>query len=226
MAAEATQEGGTERELLTLSEVAEKAGISMPTAAKYKRKHQDRIPSEGKGRTQRYPEDAVTVFQEIYQENLSKRGRAGASKAASKRKKKAAAKGRAAGRKKAKRGKAAETEGLMTLKDLAAKAGVSYPTAQNYVRKHLDRIPHEGRGRTRKYPEESVAAVREIYQENLAKRGGARQTAKPKKGSRARSRAAAGPADKRLVSALEKLERRMASLEKLMKKPLKVEIRR
>lgn len=230
MATQEIEEGGQEQGLLTLTELADKAGISMPTAAKYKKEHQDRIPTVGDGRTQKYPEKAVAVVQEIYQENLSKRGRSGAAAAGTKRKRKSGKRARRKTSKRASRSKrSTAAEGLMTLKDVAKKAGVSYPTATNYVKKHLDRIPHEGKGRTRKYPEEAVAAVRKIYKENLSKRGGGgrKKSAKTsrKSSSRARSRAA-GAGDARLVSVLEKLEKRIAGLEKLMAKPLKVEIKR
>jgi hypothetical protein len=269
MATEAAGEAA-EKDLLTLTDVAKKAGISMPTAAKYKKRYQGRIPTVGEGRSQKYPPAAVGVFQEIYQENLSKRGRGasadeGPKKAPRKRKAKAKVKVKGskarpkAGTKpakaksaktsrtktsrtktrraKTKRAKAASSAsaGLMPLTNLAKRAGISYPTAQSYVKKHLDRIPNEGKGRTRRYPEEAVAAVRAIYEENLSKRGGGgrgktKKTAKraaAKKSAPATKRAAAGGAGgARLASVLNKLEKRIASLEKLMSKPLKVEIKR
>ena len=61
--------------LFTLSEVSEKTGISMPTLQRYKKMYQDRIPAEGKGRKQRYPESAMPIFGEIRNENAGKRGR-------------------------------------------------------------------------------------------------------------------------------------------------------
>ena len=48
--------------LYTLSEISSKTGISMPTLQRYKKLYQDRIPSEGQGRKQRYPESALPVF--------------------------------------------------------------------------------------------------------------------------------------------------------------------
>lgn len=200
MAAKETKE---DRDLLTLTELAKKAGVSLPTAQKYKKKHQDRLPTVGKGRTQKYPPDAVQVVQEIYEENLARRGRGSKKKG---------------GKKKAKRKTKKQGKELLPLTEIAERAGVSYPTAQNYVKKHLDRIPHEGKGRRRKYPPAAVKAVQEIYKENMKKRGGGRK--RKKKPSRA------GATDTRIVKALEKLEQRLASLEKLMEKPLKVEIKR
>src|SRR4051812_6694229 len=61
--------------LYTLSEISQKTGISMPTLQRYKKMYQGRIPSEGQGRKQRYPESALPVFDEIKNENAGKRGR-------------------------------------------------------------------------------------------------------------------------------------------------------
>src|SRR5438045_2296222 len=73
---------------LTLTEVAKRTGISMPTLQKYKKQHADRIPSKGKGRAQRYPEESLAVFSTLRDENMAKRGRprkdAAAKNAASK----------------------------------------------------------------------------------------------------------------------------------------------
>lgn len=61
--------------MLTLSEVSQRTGISMPTLQRYKKIYQNRIPSEGKGRKQRYPESALPVFEELKVENAGRRGR-------------------------------------------------------------------------------------------------------------------------------------------------------
>jgi len=61
--------------LYTLSEISTKTGISMPTLQRYKKLYQDRIPSEGQGRKQRYPESALPVFDVLKNENAGKRGR-------------------------------------------------------------------------------------------------------------------------------------------------------
>lgn len=68
-----TTRGG--KELLTLTEVGRRTGISMPTLLRYKRQHQERIPTVGEGRRQRYPEAALVAFQAIKRENLRHRGR-------------------------------------------------------------------------------------------------------------------------------------------------------
>jgi predicted DNA-binding transcriptional regulator AlpA len=61
--------------LYTLSDISQKTGISMPTLQRYKKMYQNRIPSAGQGRKQRYPESALPVFDEIKNENAGKRGR-------------------------------------------------------------------------------------------------------------------------------------------------------
>src|SRR5436305_4978985 len=64
-----------DEKLYTLSEISNKTNISMPTLQRYKKMYQDRIPSVGQGRKQRYPESALPVFDEIKTENAGKRGR-------------------------------------------------------------------------------------------------------------------------------------------------------
>ncbi len=64
-----------EEKLYTLSEISQRTGISMPTLQRYKKTYQDRIPSVGAGRKQRYPEHSLPVFGELRSENASKRGR-------------------------------------------------------------------------------------------------------------------------------------------------------
>jgi len=65
----------TDSRMLTLSEVSQRTGISMPTLQRYKKIYQSRIPAEGKGRKQRYPESALAVFEELKVENAGRRGR-------------------------------------------------------------------------------------------------------------------------------------------------------
>jgi predicted DNA-binding transcriptional regulator AlpA len=64
-----------DEKLYTLSEISQRTGISMPTLQRYKKMYQDRLPSVGKGRKQRYPESALPVFDEIKTENAGRRGR-------------------------------------------------------------------------------------------------------------------------------------------------------
>src|SRR5688572_16373268 len=61
--------------LYTLSEISQRTGISMPTLQRYKKMYQSRIPAEGKGRKQRYPEESLPVFEQLRVENAGRRGR-------------------------------------------------------------------------------------------------------------------------------------------------------
>jgi hypothetical protein len=62
-----------QRELLSLTDIAAETGISYPTLRNYVIKYGDEIPSEGVGRSTRYPRTAVKVFQRLRKE--SKPGR-------------------------------------------------------------------------------------------------------------------------------------------------------
>ncbi|HXU45427.1 MAG TPA: helix-turn-helix domain-containing protein [Thermoanaerobaculia bacterium] len=198
--------------LLTLTEVSERTGISMPTLQRYKKLYQARIPSVGKGRRQRYAEASLAVFEQLKSENLGRRGRprksASAAKAKPGRPRKAAAaapaptpaaparRGRkpaaaappvvkrrpgrpakvaapAAEKPAAKRGP--KPGGLLTLTKISKLAGVSYPTAVRYVRLFLDKLPHEGEGRRRRFYPGAVDAFRQLREEGG--RGGRRVVA-------------------------------------------------
>lgn len=196
---------GADETLLTLTEVSKRTGISMPTLQKYKRNYQARIPAVGKGRKQRYPEAALAVFEEIKKENLGKRGRPAAGGA---RRRKAA--GRAGG-------------GLLSLAEIARRTGISYPTLLRYQKLYGDRIPSEGRGRKRRYPEAAVGVFQEI-------RSGSRRGRRPQKGGAA-ARSAAGT-DRALARRIERIEamqtelsRQLDAVVQLLKKPLQVTIR-
>lgn len=211
---------GEGEELLTLSEVGERTGISMPSLLRYKKEHQDRIPAVGEGRTQRYPVEALEVFEEIKRENLSKRGRPKGSGGGAK---KAAAGGRKAGRP-ARAGRKAAGDGggrggraaapaagegdgeeLLTLTHIAAQTGISYPTLRNYAERHGDRIPSVGEGRKRRYRPEAVEVFKELRAESRPGRkpagggatrgGGKRAAAATSGGGRAAAKAAGDGAD-------------------------------
>jgi len=66
-----------QRELLSLVDIADETGISYATLRNYALKYGDEIPSEGSGRSTRYPRPAVKVFQRLRKE--SKPGRKPAS---------------------------------------------------------------------------------------------------------------------------------------------------
>lgn len=253
--------------LYTLSEISNKTGISMPTLQRYKKLYQDRIPAQGKGRKQRYTEDALPVFDQIRNENLGRRGRprkdpnAPRPAAASAGSKRTASKGRASaaaapaktsarsagGRRGASkraaapapapapargRGRKAAASGggtgkLMTLTQISEDTGISYPTLVRYVRLHGDRLPHEGKGRGRRFYPQAVDMFRELRSESG--RGGrkpnAANTAKaaaptgkrrgrPPGSGRAAAAAAAAPAEGGLHKRLKAIEKSQESLEK------------
>ena len=121
----------------------------MATAQRYKKLYQDRIPSEGEGRKQRYTVGAVKVFNQLKKERVSKR-RGGGRKRGARKPAKTAASG----------------TGLLTLSSIGKQTGISYPTLQRYVKLFGDRIPHEGEGRKRRYHPDSVAVFRQLRAES------------------------------------------------------------
>ena len=174
-------------QLYTLTEVAKKTNISMPTLQRYKKLYQDRIPSEGKGRSQRYPEEALAVFKQLKKENIGRRGRPRKKAAAAAKPRPAAKRGRKPA---AKKPAAKPAEGLLTLTQIGKMTGISYPTLLRYVKNHLDKIPHEGTGRLRRYKPEAVAVFKDLR--SKSKRG-----RKPKK-------AMAAPAKKAMAAPAKK----------------------
>ena len=163
--------------MLTLSEVARRAGVSMATAQRYKKLHQDRIPSEGEGRRQRYAIPAVKMFRDWKKEGVSKRGATGRKRSPAK-PAKAAAGGPA----------------LLTLSSISGQTGISYPTLQRYVKLFGDRIPHEGEGRKRRYHPDSVAVFRQLRAESKPGRKAKAKPAKAAKAPKAPARKRKAPA--------------------------------
>lgn len=217
-----TQTAGGE-ELLTLSEVSKRTEISMPTLQRYKKLYQDRIPSVGKGRKQRYPEEALPVFKEIKEENIQKRGRPrkSAAKKATKRTpppKKSARRGRKAPQ-------ADSGDELLTLTRVSELTGVSYPTLVRYVKLYKDEIPFEGQGRRRRYKPEAVEVFKRIRGESRRGRG-RKPSAGKKTASRPRAQTGTDKAVDKRLAAIEKsqarLEKRLESLINKLSKPRKL----
>ena len=158
----------------------------MATAQRYKKLYQDRIPSEGEGRKQRYPFAAVKALKDLKKERVSKRGGTGRKRSPTK-----PAKAGVAG------------AALLTLSSIGEQTGISYPTLQRYVKLFGDRIPHEGAGRKRRYHPDSVAVFRQLRAESKPgrkpKAGAAAEVAKaparrkPKTRAKAAPRSAPGP---------------------------------
>jgi len=209
---------GRPRKLYTLTEVSERTGISMPTLQKYKKDHADQIPSEGKGRRQRYPIEALKVFERLKEAALKRRGRRAAKKTGSRRTKKAS---RRASTKATKTRKSAP-QGHLTLAEVERRTGISYPTLLRYVKLHGKKIPHEGRGRKRRYAPHAVEVFKEL---RAGSRRGRRKGSAPSQ--------AVQVAEPRLAESLRRLEKaqralqqQVAALEKRLSRPIQVTLRR
>jgi len=228
------------RRVHTLSEIAQRTGISMPTLQRYKKLYQSRIPSVGKGRKQRYPDEALPVFEQLKVENAGRRGRPRKNAAAPRamasgtrgavsgvkrgpgRPRKTAAppapaakrRGRPPGRKAAAAPAAVSRGSLMTLTEIGEQTGISYPTLVRYVKLYGNRLPSEGKGRTRRYYPEAVDVFRELRAQSG--RGGR----KPGPGKRLgrppgrRGRPPASGADAGTAHRLKALEKAQQELEK------------
>ncbi len=185
----------TQGKLYTLSEISQKTGISMPTLQRYKKLYQNRIPSSGSGRKQRYPDNALPVFEELRNENLGRRGRprkdpnaprpAAAARGRAAKATAGAKRGRKAGSARPAPAAAAKTPGrrgrkpaaaaagarggsgnLMTLTQISEDTGISYPTLVRYVRLHSDKLPSEGKGRARRFYPQAADVFRQLRQES------------------------------------------------------------
>ncbi len=214
-----------ESELLTLSEVSTRTKISMPTLQRYKKEYQGRIPSEGKGRKQRYPLSALPVFAEIKQENVARRGRPRKSGSG---KGRAAAGAKPTGSRKTRKAAAPAASGqgggsLLTLTEIGNRTGISYPTLSRYVKQFLGEIPHEGKGRGRRYH----AAAVEVFQRlrGASGRGGRKPGRKPGRPAGSGAAAAAAAAgDGNLARRVQSLEKAVQELTRLVARPINAKI--
>lgn len=130
-------------------------------------------------------------------------------------------KGRVAG----KRGRGASAAGaggegeLLTLVQIGQMTGISYPTLLRYVRLHLDRLPHTGSGRKRRFRPGAVAVFQELR-------------AQSRRGPRSSGRAAAGaaPSVTRQLARLERgqreLARQLKELRKSLSRPVRIRLER
>ncbi len=219
------------KQLLTLTEVSEKTGISMPTLQRYKKAHQSRIPSVGKGRRQRYPEDALPVFEEIKAENMARRGRPPKSAEAKQKRKVRVAKAKAASKPTSKAAKAPSdgaSDGLLSLAEIGRATGISYPTLLRYVRLHLDSIPHEGRGRKRRYKPEAVEVFERLRASSKRGRKPKSETAKAaeKKGGKAKASSGVDARLRAIEKAQSDLGKQIRNLVAKLDRPIKVTLSR
>lgn len=220
--------------LYTLTEVSKLTNISMPTLQRYKKHFQDRIPSRGTGRTQRYPEESLEIFRELKKENMKRRGRPRKNASADDRPK-------TVRRTPTKISRVSSEEGdkLLTLKEIGEQTNISYPTLLRYVKSNLARIPHVGEGRNRKYRPEAVDVFRTLRQESRRGRKASRTPTAPRTTrvrplSSSSSPIAHSSIDasdlifqiKELQKSHFQLQRQVQRLEKELQKPFKVTLQR
>jgi DNA-binding transcriptional MerR regulator len=191
----AAEETG-EPKLYTLTEISEATGISMPTLLRYKKNFQDRIPSVGKGRTQRYPKAALEVVQQIKKENLQKRGGA-------------------------RRGSEARERGYLPLTEIAERAEISYPTARKYAAEHASELDTIGAGRRRRYAPATAELFKKIRAES--RRGGGRRSVRVARSGRVRDPVLARRI-KELERAQAEISRQLHAIIQTLKRPLQVTI--
>lgn len=253
-------EGGEERRLYSLVEVAQETGIPMPILLRYKREHPDRVPSEGSGSQQRFPEEAFHALREIQREeaetrDLPRRGGFGLLSLPRLRKQvrpsdedeeAAAAQAEEAtaaeaipapaakapqltaprARKRAAATPPATGGELLSLVEISARLDIPYPTLARYASQYTDRIPHQGKGRGRRFPPEAIDVFRQIRKESrpgrppkAKKQQLASAAAPPKAAEAVAPRKAAEPARRAVAEAPTRiadegqLARRIASLE-------------
>jgi cell division protein FtsB len=215
MSDEAKEAQENQASLLTLTEVSKRTNISMPTLQRYKKLYQDRIPSVGKGRSQRYPEDALEVFNQLKKENVGRRGRPRKNKSG-----KSAQPTRSAAKKAAASG-AKGSDDLLTLTQISKMTNISYPTLLRYVKTHLREIPHKGSGRARRFLPEAVDVFQNLRGQSRRGRktsSKARDSAVPKDVSQLVARLA------KLESSHKDLEKEVKSLRKQLGKPFKISL--
>ena len=226
-----------DQRLFTLSEVAESINVSMPTAHKYKRAYQGRIPSVGTGRTQRYPENALKVFEQIKVENHNRRGRPpkdglldlgtgsslpSAAAARARRANGRTSKSASSAAQGARRAPTAQKKSsdLLTLTEISQRTGISYPTCIKYAKENLGIIPHAGTGRQRRYDPEAVAIFRDLRK-------------KSRRGRRKASDTSPSRTEKAILERVRKLElsqrqlvRRLDKVLASLRKPVRVTLSR
>lgn len=62
--------------------------------------------------------------------------------------------------------RAQKSSGLLTLTQISETTGISYPTLVRYVRLYSDRLPHEGKGRARRFHQQAVEVFRQLRSES------------------------------------------------------------
>jgi DNA-binding transcriptional MerR regulator len=214
-------------QLYTMSEAARRSGVSVASIRRYCASYPERVAAVGEGRRQRFPASALPVFQELKEEGMArrgggrKRGRAGAGARPDKPSKRGAGKRARAGRRSTtvRRGLAAraDRDSLLTLVQIGQMTGISYPTLLRYVRLHLDRLPHTGSGRKRRFRPGAVAEFQKLRGES-------------RRGRRAARPSVVVPSLTRQLAKLERgqrsLVRQIRDLRRTLARPIRVRLER
>lgn len=223
----------TQTQNYSLVEVAQKTGITMPILLRYKREHPVRVPSIGSGSQQRFPEEAIDILRQIHQEETQRQEeprRGGFGLLSLPRLRKQVRRDDEEPEAEAEAGETEEparqaarsttsppAEG-MTLVEVSEKLGIPYPTVARYASQHGDRIPHHGRGRSRRFPDEALEVFEKIRRESKPgrppKKKGKKAAAKTAPTAPAASAAGGQSPD---ALGLEQLARRIESLERSQK---------
>ena len=102
---------------------------------------------------------------------------------------------------------------LLTLTQISEQTGISYPTLVRYVRLHADRLPHEGKGRARRFYPAAVDVFRQLRSESG--RGGRKKGSAAAPAARGRGRGRAAAASGRAAAAESgAINQRLRAIEK------------
>jgi len=115
-------------------------------------------------------------------------------------------------------GRAQKSGGLLTLTQISETTGISYPTLVRYVRLYSDRLPHEGKGRARRFHQEAVDVFRQLRSESG--RGGRKKgPGRPpgRKPGRPAGRGVASDISNAIAQRMKSIEKGQQSLEKKLK---------
>jgi len=132
----------------------------------------------------------------------------------------AARRGRPPGSKSKNKGASGGSGNLMTLTQISEQTGISYPTLVRYVRLHSDRLPHEGKGRARRFYPQAVEAFRALRQESgrggrkPGRPAGSGRAAAAGRGGRRGRPAAAASSDSGFGQRLKAIEKAQQEIEK------------
>ena len=184
--------------LLTLTEVARAAGVSIPTAQTYKKKYQKRLPAIGSGRLQRYRPKAVALFKQLREENRRNRGARRATTTS-------------------------DGTRLLSLAEINRRTKISYPTLLRYVRLHDREIPSVGIGRARRFQPGAVEVFQRLRSQS---RKGRRPKSETLAGRSAQGTdRALADRIRKIESMQADLAQQLEEVVRLLKQPLRVTIR-